>query len=291
VLDVKMPGIDGMEILKKVKEHNGDCVVVMLTAIDDVAIAVEAIEKGADSFLRKPVILPELTNAIDQALEKRRLKEESARYHMDLERQVNEKTAALHEAYTKIKDSNIEMAQAMAEVMEHKNPHLIGHCKRVAKLALAMGRELGLSREQLTALEYGAILHDIGMIGVNKEITAKPDELTGEEYEHIKQHPVLGKEIISRISFLKPAEEIVLRHHERCDGKGYPEGLGHDELDVLVLIILLADAYDAMTNDRPHRKGMPVERALEILEENKRTQFDPDLVDLFIKRKIYNTIG
>lgn len=287
ILDVKMPGIDGLETLRRLRAIDRDCVVIMLTAMDDLEMALSAMKEGADEFLRKPVLLPELGRYIESAMEKKRLRQENIECRKNLKRKVAQETAALLKMNAYLKKANLEIVRAISEAIEGMDPYIRGHCCRVRALALAMGKELGLSGDQLETLEYGALLHDIGNIGIRTDIKGKKGALTDDEYEHIKKHPEVGYDIISRVEFLRSAAHIVRNHHERFNGGGYPDGVPGDELDLLVKIVSIADAYDAMTSDRPHRRGMPVERALEILNENKGSQFDPDLVELFIDKKIY----
>jgi len=287
LLDIKMPGIDGIETLKRIRKISKNVVVIMLTAVDDVDVALHAVKEGADDFIRKPIILSKLKLSIDSAVEKRKIFLENIDYQRSLERKVAEQTTALRAINLYLKNMNLEIIRSLAEAIESRDPYLKGHSERVTSLSLAIGREIGLSDDQMETLEYGALLHDIGRIGISETIFGKQGKLTDEEFEHIKQHPTLGGDLISTIGFLDSARDIVKHHHERPDGKGYPEGLDDKQLSILAKIAMIADAFDAMISDRPHRNGMPRERALQILKENKGIQFDPHLVDTFIEKKLY----
>ncbi|MFQ5486172.1 MAG: HD-GYP domain-containing protein, partial [Desulfobacterales bacterium] len=159
----------------------------------------------------------------------------------------------------------------------------------VTVLALNLGKEAGLTDEQMEMLEYGALLHDIGKIGIRGAVLAKPGKLTEDEYEHIKLHPSIGDNIIAKIDFLKMARSAVRHHHERHDGKGYPDGLKSWQIEISGQIMCIADAFDAMTSSRPYRNAMSTERTLQILKENSGTQFNRELIDIFIGKELYLT--
>ena len=287
LLDIRMPGIDGVETLKRIREKVSDCIVIMITASDDIDTALGAIRAGANDFLRKPVNFLELKHSMESELEKRRLRKENREYQKGLEEKVAEQTKSIRELYLALKKANLEIIRSLAEAIEAKDPYTRGHCNRVTKLSCALGMEIGLSKEDLEILEYGALLHDIGKIGVNEAILHKPSKLSEEEYKEIKLHPLVGDRIISGIEFLNRAELIVRHHHERYDGKGYPNGLPNENTDLLARIVILTDAFDAMTGNRPYRDMMMTNKAITIIKENSGTQFDPALVDVFLDKKIY----
>ncbi|VAX22756.1 hypothetical protein MNBD_NITROSPINAE02-1917 [hydrothermal vent metagenome] len=287
LLDVRMPGIDGIETLKRIRRENGDCVVIMLTAVDDVDTALLTLKEGANDFLRKPVELHELKHSVESQLEKRALIIENRFYQTRLEDKVEEQTKSLNELNAYLKRTNLEIVRALAEAIEAKDPYVKGHCSRVTSFSLKLGNAYNLDEQQMETLEYGALLHDIGKIGIRGSILNKAGPLSDEEFEHVKTHPVIGERIISHIDFLKDAMFIVKHHHERRDGNGYPDRLPDEKQNILSKIVLMADAYDAMTSDRPYRKALIERKALEILLENCGTQFDSELVDLFISKQLY----
>ncbi len=287
LLDMNMPGIDGLETLRRIREIDPSCIVIMVTATDDIDAAIGAIRAGAGNFLRKPVNFFELKHAMESELEKRQLRTEILEYQKELEAKVDVQTKSIRELYLSLKKANFEIVRSLAETIEAKDPYTKGHCVRVTKLSCALGREVGLSADELEILEYGALLHDIGKIGVNEAILHKTTPLSEEEFNEIKQHPVVGDRIISGIEFLKKVGPIVMHHHERYDGKGYPHGLTNDETGLLTRIVILADAFDAMTSDRPYRNMMMTNQVVAIIRENSGKQFDPVLVELFLEKKIY----
>lgn len=183
----------------------------------------------------------------------------------------------------RLKTRCLETVRKLIKVLDDKDEYTREHCQRVTKLALRIGQKLGLPREELLYLEFAGLLHDIGKIALPDEIINKEDKLTDREYDIVKLHPNIGYELIKDITFLASSREILLQHHERMDGKGYPLGLTGDRIDIKARILTVADAYDAMTSSRPYRKaGMDANEAIRELEMNKNTQFDKEIVDIFI---------
>ncbi len=172
---------------------------------------------------------------------------------------------------------------ALAQAVEAKDPEIKGHLERSIKYATLIGERLGLKEEEMEALRFGAVLHDIGKIGIDDKILFKPGKLTPEEYEKVKEHPRLGAQIIEGVEFLKEVAPIILYHHERYDGKGYPEGLKGEEIPLLARIISVVDAYETMISSRPYKKPFSKEEAKKEMLREKGKQFDPYIVDIFLK--------
>jgi len=185
--------------------------------------------------------------------------------------------------YVDMRKNYMETVKALINAVEAKDPYTSGHASRVGKYAVEIGKELGLSSLELDKMRNAALLHDIGKIGVDDRILNKNKSLTNLEYEVIKNHPSTGYEIIKDIEFLKGANEIVKHHHERWDGKGYPDGLKGGEISLPVSILTIADSFDAMTTDRPYRKAFSFEKAISEIQNNSGTQFNPDIVDDAVK--------
>lgn len=212
-------------------------------------------------------------------LNERALKERYRNLAFDYSQTVKELAvvnANINELYT-------STIQALATAIEAKDPYTKGHSERVTKYAVAIAREMGLSSEEVRQILYAAILHDIGKIGVSGDILRKPGALSEEERDFVKKHPEIGAGIISSIRVLKEIVPIVLYHHERFDGKGYPGGKKGEEIPLGARIIAVADAFDAMTSDRPYRPRMTVEQAREEIVRNAGTQFDPQVVEAFLR--------
>jgi hypothetical protein len=180
--------------------------------------------------------------------------------------------------YIEMKEAHINTVAALTSALDANDPYTHGHSYRVSRYALRLGRAMGLSSKDLEILEYSALLHDIGKIAIKKEILHKSGRLTDEEKRSLNTHP----SIVENLKFLKEAAILVLHHHEQPDGKGYPDGLKGDEIPVGSRILLCADAFDAMTSDRPYRKGMPVDKVMEQFERFKGTQFDLDVANLLV---------
>jgi putative nucleotidyltransferase with HDIG domain len=190
--------------------------------------------------------------------------------------------AELDIAKDQIKESYLSAIKSLALTIEAKDFYTRGHSSRVVKYALAIAKELGLSKREREVIRNAGILHDLGKIAISDQILGKPGKLTEEEFEIIKKHPVLGVNILKPLSFLSTETEIILSHHERVDGKGYHK-LRNEEIPLASKILVIADSYDAMTSDRPYRKAFPKERAVQELKDNSGTQFDPALVKIFLK--------
>lgn len=186
--------------------------------------------------------------------------------------------------YESIRDTFLQTIEALIEIIEKKDSYTAGHARRVAVYSISIGEELGLNRSELTKVRLAALLHDIGKIGIQDKILLKNSRLTGEEYEVIKKHPVYGAEILENIDQLKDIVPSVRGHHERYDGKGYPDGKKGDEIPLIARIIAVADAFDAMTSHRPYISNKEKEQALNEIYKNINTQFDPVVVEAFLKR-------
>ncbi len=287
LLDIMMPGLDGIGTLEQIRDIDDTVIVIMLTASDNFDVALESIKKGAYDFLRKPATIQEIQHSFEMALEKRNLLLENIEYQKKLEDKIFVQTGKIESMFFELKKANLDIVRTLVEAIDAKDPYTHGHCIRVAALTRKMGRALGLPSEKMEMLEYASLLHDIGKIGVDKSILHKPGALTAEELQTIREHPVVGAHIIQNIEFLKTAGSIVRHHHEFFNGAGYPDGLRGNQIDILVRIISVADAFDAMTSNRPYRNALSRNHALKILKQKKDEQFDPDLIDLFVSKKLY----
>ena len=275
--DLRMPKMDGFELLRQIRSRYPDVAVVMITAVADVEIAVNCLAIGAADYVIKPYQLEDVRARVAQALEKRRLILENRAYREGLEEQVAVQARRLEELF-------LASVQSLAEALELKDPYTRGHSVRVSHYSSVIARVMGLGGEMLRQIELGGHVHDIGKIGVRESVLNKADRLTPEEYEHIMTHPVLGWRILAPLLGDTPnALNIVRSHHERYDGRGVPDGLRGDEIPLEARIAAAADALDAMTSDRPYRPSeMTLDLAIEEIRRNTRSQFDPAVVEALI---------
>jgi len=260
LLDLMMPKISGFEICRSIKQNKDTqfIPVIVITALQELDDKLKAIELGADDFLVKPINRLELTTRIKSLLHMKSL-------HDDL-------------------DTSESILISLAEALEAKDFYTRGHSERVAEIVVLLGRYMGMSERDLDYMRKGSLLHDIGKIGIKESILLKPGKLTEEEMAHIRSHPARGYDICSPLKSLEPCLAIIRSHHERIDGEGYPDGLKEDEIPLPAKITAVADAYDAMTTDRPYRKGMNKETALKIFENELASgQWDPAVVKALLE--------
>jgi response regulator RpfG family c-di-GMP phosphodiesterase len=280
ITDVKMPELDGLSFLKDLRAEFPDCAVLMITGYGQVESAVEALKWGASDYLLKPIRANHLSAAVLRALDRRRVVREAHLYQSALEGAVEEKTRALEIAYQEITDTYRITLESLVTALDARECETGAHSQRVVRFSLAIGDRLGITGKAREDLARGALLHDIGKIGVPDHILLKPGRLTDEEWVEMKKHPEIGARIISGIEFLAPAAEIVLAHQERWDGRGYPQGLRGDQIPLGARIFAIADTIDAITTDRPYRRGRSFAHARAELIQHSGTQFDPAVVEV-----------
>jgi putative two-component system response regulator len=287
ISDIKMPEMDGIELLKRVRDLNPKMMVIMVTGFPEIDMAVEAMRLGAYDFLIKPADLDLILLSVKKALEKKGLEEELEAYHKNLERLVEERTAKLQHAYRVLKKAHLDSVKVLAEAIDAKDPYTRGHSDRVTRMSLGIATHLGFSEDRLESLEYGALLHDIGKIGIKDEVLQKPGVLNPGEIQYIREHPLIGVKIVEGMDFFKDKIPMIRCHHEYFDGSGYPDGLIGEAIPLEARIIAVPDAFDAMTSLRPHRRAMPLEEVLRELQKGRAKQFDPKILAIFLREKIY----
>ena len=281
ISDITMPGMSGLEMLPFVKERAPNTVVVMISGMQTVESAIEALRLGAFDYLMKPFDLRQVEAVVKRALEHHDLIVAKQRYDNHLEELVEQRTAELDRALDSLEDAYRATLKALTAALETRDSETSGHSERVVSYSLRLGREYGLGRDQMKALEFGSLLHDIGKIGVPDAILRKPAKLTEDEWVLMREHPAHGQQILRGIEFLSNASHVVAQHHEKWDGSGYPLGLRGEEIDICARIFAVADAFDAITSDRVYRRGKSYEAAAIELDAWAGTQFDAKVVRAF----------
>src|ERR1700675_4962444 len=281
ISDITMSGMSGLEVIPHVKVVSPDTVIVMISGMQTIESAINALRLGAFDYLMKPFDLRQAECAVSRALNHHELIVAKRRYETQLEELVAQRTAELDEALCSLENAYRSTLKALTAALETRDAETHGHSERVVTFSLRLGREYGLSRDELKALEFGSLLHDIGKIGVPDSILRKPAKLTEEEWVRMREHPMHGQQILRGIEFLKGAARVVAQHHEKWDGSGYPLGLREEDIDVCARIFSVADAFDAITSDRVYREGRSYDAAAGELDEWSGRQFDPKVVEAF----------
>jgi len=284
ISDFMMPQMNGIELLTYLRESNPVAVRLMLTAAGDFRTASEAVNRGeVFRLLGKPWTIAELTGAVKQAVDHYHLISQNER----LTREVQAKNAELSEINIHLEKLVVErthgLLEGMISALDYRDTETQWHSRRVSLYARRLAEALGVEGEALEVIEQGALLHDIGKIGVRDSILLKPGPLTPEEWVEMKLHPEQGFRMLSRIPFLAGASQIVLQHQERFDGRGYPSGLKGEEIVLGARVFAVVDTLDAITSDRPYRKGRPLQVARDEIRRCGGTQFDPKVVEAFLQ--------
>jgi putative nucleotidyltransferase with HDIG domain len=280
--DIMMPGTDGLTLLDAICASYAGMPVVMLTAVHDIHVATNAFRRGAIDYLLKPFEKTQLSSVVSRAIEHGRFQKQSAAYRQNLEQIVSARTGRLRETMQDLERSYDITLEAMGDALDLRDAETEGHSKRVTAYTVALARRLGFDAEELRTVARGAFLHDIGKIATPDCILLKPGKLEPAETEVMREHCTRGYEMVRKIPFLRDAAEIVYAHQESYDGSGYPRGLRGNEIPLGARVFAVADAYDAMTSDRPYRKGMSYEQAREEIVRCGGEQFDPRVVSVFL---------
>ncbi|HSU14658.1 HD-GYP domain-containing protein [Longimicrobium sp.] len=274
--DLQMPAMTGLELLRRVKAVDDTAAFIILTGAGTVENAVQALRLQADDYLVKPFNVDEVLLACARALEHRRLVRENRGYQQHLEDRVGEQAR-------QIESLLVDALRSLATAIDTRDDYTGGHVERVARYAAATGAELGLRGDELRALWIGALLHDVGKIGVSDAILRKPGALTPGEYDEMKRHPEIGARVMASSSFLRPGLPAVLHHQEWWNGAGYPAGLSGEAISLHGRIVAVVDCYDAIVTARPYRGAASDEAAFTELRACAGTQFDPQVVEAFIR--------
>jgi len=282
ISDLDMPGMGGLQLLTQVRRKYPHIAFLVTTGVDDLDVGVQAMRDGADDYLVKPLREGAVAASLQSALHKRRLERQVENYRLHLEEMVLERTAQLQAAFRQIERSYEHTLQALGAAIDLRDNQTAGHSQRVCRYSLEIAKAMGWSGQQLGSLARGAYLHDIGKLGIPDGVLLKPGPLTAEERELMQKHAQIGFDLVRDIPFLADAAEIVLAHHERFDGKGYPRGIKGEDLLLSARIFAVADTLDAITSERPYQRASSFEEAREIIRRFSGGHFDPEVVNVFL---------
>lgn len=260
VTDIKMPVMDGLDMATRIKQITEETPVIVVTAYNETDYFMRAIEIGIDRYVKKPVDPAQLIQAITKAT------------------RVRAKQRELEHARAQTLEALTQGIAALARAIEKRDPYTDGHQRRVARLGVALAKRLGLDRDQVNAVRLGGLVHDVGKIAIPVELLSMPRPLSAIEYSLVKVHPSAGAEILGEVEFPWPITAIVLQHHERLDGSGYPDGLTAGAICVEARVVAVADVFEAMSSHRPYRAALGIDRAVEEILRNSGSLYDPDVV-------------
>lgn len=287
--DIDMPGGDGIQLLNRVKRHSPDLDVIMVTGAVDADTAVQAIRQGASDYVTKPFNLDEVQIVVERTLEKRKLILENQAHQEHLEELVAQRTKELLDKknevvglYEELEETYETTLQALVLALDLRDNETHGHSFRVVEYAVVVATRMGVTGDDLTWIRRGAILHDVGKIGISDAILRKPAKLNDEEWAEMRRHPEMGYHMLKHVPFLEPALDIVLCHQERFDGSGYPHGLKGEQIPLGARIFAVVDTFDAMTSRRPYREPLDMEAVRKEVKRCTGTQFDPRVADAFL---------
>jgi putative two-component system response regulator len=277
--DLKMPGESGLELASFILSHDPDTAVLMVSAVDDPEIGKTLINLGAYGYVVKPFKHGELLLNIKSTLHRRQLEIDNRAYREKLEHMVGVRTAELQTALRKWGKATQTIVEAIALAVDARDPYTAGHQRNVARIACAIAEKLDFPMERVDGVRMAGLIHDLGKISIPQEILTKPTKLSDTEFSMIKEHPKSAYQILKDIEFQWPIAEMILQHHERMDGSGYPMGLSGDDILLEARILAVADVVEAMASHRPYRPALGLEKALDEILKNRGKFYDARSVD------------
>ena len=292
LLDVQMPGMDGFEVARRIREDPdvSDIPIVMVTVLTGREDRLRAVEAGANDFITKPVDITEVRVRTASLLKMKEAQDALKRYQAELEEKVEQRTADLRkalqdmvDAQRRTQEAHLDTIHRLALAAELKDPTTASHIRRISRYCGLLAKAIALSPGEVDLILYASPMHDVGKIGTPEAILLKPAKLSVQERKIIKQHTILGGDILSDSSseLIQIGRVIALSHHEKWDGSGYPQGLAGEDIHLYGRICAIADVFDALTTERPYKKIFPNRKAKEIMKEGRGKHFDPKLLDLF----------
>ena len=275
VLDINMPGKLGSEVLPEIRESFPETAVIMASCITDTSVIAQCINNGAQDYICKPFSLNEVLLSVSRSLEKRKLELQIREFQQNLGKKSRKKS-------TEIRIFFLDAIQTLVGKLEANDKYTMGHSRRVTKTALAIGKQLGLPSDELEDLRWGALFHDVGKIAIDPRILNKPGKLTADEYSYIMTHAIVGPSLVRPLANDRIVETI-LHHHDHYDGSGLDQVVAGRDIPLGGRIVAVADAFDAMTSDRPYRNAMSKKAALDEITRHRGTQFDPTTANALIR--------
>jgi putative nucleotidyltransferase with HDIG domain len=281
--DIRMPGTSGVDLVPQALEIEPNLAILMLTAVNDATSAALCMQRGAMDYLTKPIELADLGRAVHRALKRREMLLENRHLNQWLKEEVTTRTAELQRERHRLERLSTATLEALVNALEAKDPYLRGHSARVADLSANIATEVGLSEEDVDRVRMAGRLHDLGKIGTRDAVVNKEGPLTADEFEHVKQHVIIGAQILAPLVHLGDIVAMVKSHHERFDGTGYPDGLRGEEVPLGGRVIAVAEVYDALTTSRPYQEKMTPEQAVERMADLAGTVLDPKVYDALVR--------
>ena len=266
LLDVHMPGMSGIDLVPEALHEVPELAILMLSAVTDASTAAACMQRGAFDYLTKPIELTDLSNAIERSLKRRDTMMQNGEISSWLKEEVQRRTEEVDREREKQQQLTVATLEALINAQEAKNPFLSGHSARVAAFAASVAHHLDLSDDEVEEIRMAGRLHDLGMIGIRESVLNKKGQLSEDEYEHVKQHVLIGWQILEPLRHLGSVVSYVRGHHERWDGSGYPDGLAEEDIPLGAQIICASDVYDALTTSRPYQERLRPEEAVERMD-------------------------
>ena len=283
ITDFMMPHMSGVELLNSLRTHRPEAVRMLITAANDFKVAMKAVNEGeVFKLLSKPWSLAELRSCINAAVDYHRLIQDNKRLNREVAERNAQLTALNATLEQQVTERTSGLLEGMIRALDYRDTETQWHSWRVARFTRRIAEEMGIKGDQLVQIEQGALLHDIGKIGVRDAILLKPGPLTPEEWVEMKKHPELGYRMLQNIPYLQAAAEVVYQHQEKWNGQGYPRGLKGEEITSGARRFCVADTMDAICSDRPYRKGSPLEVAISEIGRLAGSQFDPKAVETYL---------
>ena len=277
--DIRMPGTSGVDLVPQALDTEPDLAILMLTAVNDAATAALCMQRGAMDYLTKPVELEDLGRAVQRALKRRGTLLENRQLNQWLKEEVTTKTAELQRERMKLESLSVATLEALVNALEAKDPYMRGHSARIADLSATIAHQLGLPDDHVEQVRIAGRLHDIGKIGTREAVLNKDGPLTPDEFEHVKQHVVIGSQILAPLAHLGIIIGGVRSHHERWDGHGYPDGISGEAISIAARIVAAAEVFDALSTSRPYQETMTPEQAVERMADLAGTVLDPKIFE------------